>query len=62
MHLQYLERFKEASIDGPVLLSHVDRDLLENHMGIIEPTHLDKIVEQMHILKVRVVVVVMIIM
>ena len=30
----------------------MDRDLLEGHMGIVEPTHLDKIVEQMHLLKV----------
>jgi hypothetical protein len=49
-----LEKFKAASIDGPVLLGHVDRDLLEEHMGIAEPTHLDKIVEQMHLLKVMV--------
>jgi hypothetical protein len=49
-----LEKFKAASIDGPVLLGHVDRDLLEGHMGIVEPTHLDKIVEQMHLLKVMV--------
>ena len=47
---QYAEAFQKASIDGLVLVRHINRDTLQNAMEITDPLHCQKILEGVRIL------------
>jgi hypothetical protein len=48
---QYTEAFQQASIDGLVLLNHIDRDALQTSLEIVDPLHCQKILEGIRVLR-----------
>ena len=50
---QYLQTFKDASVDGLLLLKHIDDEILHDALGITNPLHRRKIVEGMEYLKTK---------
>jgi Ca2+-binding EF-hand superfamily protein len=50
---QYIQAFHDSSIDGLVLLKHIDSDILEETVGISAPLHRLKILEGIESLRKR---------
>ena len=50
---QYIDTFNEASIDGLLLLDHLNYDMLKNFMNIDNPVHQTKIIIGRENLKIR---------
>jgi len=50
---QYAEPFQKASIDGLVLIKHINRDTLQNSLEILDPLHCQKILEGVLVLQNR---------
>ena len=49
----YMERFQKASIDGFVLIKHVDDELLGGTLGVLDDLHRKKILEHIELIRLR---------